>query len=353
MPRHALRWSAIALTSLGISTGCALQSSGTAEDLPFEVGSDAADETAIFGDGGSDTSTIDTSVEDTTVTTDTTPTDSIVSDSRLDVPPVDVGPDVPTCDESACGVLPGGAKRLGLVDRGVACPPGYTSSDVVEELAGGNGCTCSCALDAPTCPGAGAVKTGYGGSSTCGTTGATLTSAGAGACTALGFTGNLDNYFTATAVGVTGGACTANPVTVKSAVSQPKRLCEPGPGACGGSVCASPFAECVEVAGACPAAYPNAHTVGSDVAVACPACTCTLSRGACSGTVDFFGGAGCTGGKITLAVNGLCVPVPAGAGSITAFQYNPSAATGASCGPSFSSAPGTRTVAGQRSLCCR
>ncbi len=369
-----LAWTALLVA---LASACSLDAAGTSPADPFgDVGevdggsSDASSDTTTPEDTfapdtfepdtfAPDTFAPDTFVPDTfepdTFMPDTFVPDTFVPDTFVPdtfVPDTGADADGSTCSVTACGALPAGAKRVALVDRTVACPPGFTATDVVEAR-DGNGCTCGCALStSPTCPGAGAIATKYGTTAACGSTGATITSTASGTCTSLGFSGSLSSFFQATAPAPVGGACTASPTSDKAAVTRPRRLCEPGPTACAGDMCKTPFTECIEVTGACPATFPNVRTVGTDVILTCPACTCGTSA-TCTGKLTFYGNAGCGGGGTTLAVNGTCVSVPSSADSVSSFKYAPDAPTGASCTKSFDAAPGTRTFVGQRNLCCR
>lgn len=275
-------------------------------------------------------------------------------DTGVDTGVADALPDVVEdgggCDESKCGAAPTGAKHVGLVDRAIPCPPGWTQTDVVE-AGGADGCTCSCAVGAkPTCPGNGAITTAYGGTAACGSTGLTLTSAGTDVCGNLGVTGSTNKFFKGTAPAPIGGTCTPTAKTDKPGVQRNRRLCEPKAGSCLSPICTTPFLECVEVAGACPAGFPNARTVGSDFTLTCPACTCGLSS-SCSGTLTLYKDPDCKGPTTALNVDGTCTSTTDGV-TVTSFKYKPDAAT-ASCAPSFVAAPGTRTFILPRQLCCK
>jgi hypothetical protein len=324
----------VAVVVVAITTGCGFESGGTAsEDYFFDA--------ARIDDVAS----ADTRVDEPDTAIE--PVDSFVPDTA----PTDTAP---VCDTTACGALPmATVKRVALVDRGVACPAGFTSTDVVEGTAG-DGCACACTLGAPACPGAGAIPTFYSADTSCGTTGTSINSVGSGTCSTVGGGGgSLSTYFKATAPAATGGSCVAVPTNNPSAVARQRKLCEPNSGTCVAPICGSPYLECIEVAGTCPAQFPNRQTIGTSVSVTgCPACTCTLTRGSCTGNISFYG-TSCTGTPTTLPVDGTCALVPAGSGTIFSFKYTPNAVTGASCAPSYPTAPGTRTFAGQRNLCCK
>ena len=101
-------------------------------------------------------------------------------------------------------------------------------------------------------------------------------------------TATLRNSFKATVPDPTDGGCTPAPETDTAAVSVPRRLCELGTGGCIGDVCGAPFDECVEAAGPCPVGYATIHTVGTSIDVACPTCSCTLSAGSCTGSLQLY-----------------------------------------------------------------
>lgn len=336
-------WARWLLVSAALTVGGCLDAAGSS-DQPGDLG-DATDDAsgdALFppDDGGGDSNAADTAAEgaaDSGVAVDTATPDVPVDDS-------------PPCDESKCGAVPTGAKHVGLVDRSVPCPAGWTQTDVVEAN-GADGCSCSCAVGAkPTCPGNGAIATAYGGSAACGSTGLTLTSTATDACGNLGVTGSTDKFFKGTAPAPIGGTCTATPKTDKPAVQRNRRLCEPKAGSCQAPICSTPFVECVEVAGACPAGFPNARTVGTDFTLSCPTCTCGLSA-SCSGTLTLYKDNDCKGPTTTLTVDGTCVPATDGV-TVSSFKYKPSPAT-TSCAPSFTTAAGARTFVLPRQLCCK
>lgn len=353
-----------------LASACSLDAVGTAVDDPLgetgvqpdadvsdvsvdaTIAEDTRGEDAADADGPGDDGSIPDTWSPDTLVPDTGTPDTLVPDTGTpDTGTPDTGaPDA--CSLAACGAAPSGAKRVALVDRTIACPPGFTTTDVLEAKAG-DGCGCSCSVSSsPTCPGAGVIPTKYGTTSACASTGATLTSAGSGTCSSLGFSGTLSAWFSATAPGPVGGACASTPTTDKNAVSRPRRLCEPTLGACAGDTCKTPFTECIEIAGACPAAFPNARTVGTDVIVTCPACTCSVSA-SCKGEVTLYGNGGCGGSGTTLAVDGTCVSVPSSAGSVSTFKYTPDPPGAVACAASYTTAPGTRTFVSQRNLCCR
>lgn len=339
----------IAIASLA-TTGC-FTTAGSNDQPgidPGEVG-DALDDGSggdvLFppDDGGSDTG-------DANRTDTGGPLDTGVGDTGAADVPVDVADDGPGCDESKCGAVPTGAKHVGLVDRAIPCPAGYVQTDVVEATAG-DGCTCSCAVGAkPTCPGNGSIATAYGGTAACGSTGLTLTSPATDTCGDLGVTGSTAKFFKGTAPPPIGGTCTPTTKVDKAGVQRNRRLCEPKAGTCQAPICNTPFLECVEVAGACPAAFPNARTVGTDFALTCPACACGLSA-SCSGTLTLYKDADCKGPTTTLTVDGTCIATTDGV-TVSSFKYKPSPATTA-CTPSYTGVPGSRTFVLPRQLCCK
>ena len=347
----------IALATLLAALGCSVDSAGIADDQSF---GDAEGDTANGGSDSApaiDTGTIlptDGAPSDTSVAPDTFALDSAL-DSAPDVVPPDVGPEVPLCDLSSCATPPAGARRVGLVDRGVACPPGFKASDVFEPLAGADACSCACGLKSPTCPAAGSIATGYGKTDSCELSpGRSLGVAGSGVCAGLTPAGGFGAFFKATPLGPpSGGSCSVTLKADKGAGSQPLRLCEPNPTTCEAPICATAFTECIELSGACPSDYGTPRIVAADVTVSCPPCNCTLSSGTCAGRLDFFGGDGCAGTKTSLVADDSCVGVPAGAGTIKSYSYFPDPPSGASCAASYTTDVGTRTPVAPKQLCCR
>jgi len=333
----------IALLLVSLSAGCAFDAAGMGFDESFgnedSRAADALVDSMVVEDSAGDSFVADTFAADTFVSDTFVPPDTLVADTVV----------ADACTEASCGTMPAGAKRVALIDRAFACPPGFKATDVLEGT-GGNGCTCSCGLTGGgTCPATGALTTAYGDSGSCPTPGATLYPAGSGTCTALGFSGALHTSFKATPPAPYGGSCAPTPTTDKSAVTRPRRLCEPLAGTCAGPICGSSFTECIEYAGACPSAFPNARPVGTDAVVTCPACICSVST-TCSGTISFFSGNGCGGSATKLTVDGTCVS--SATDTVGSYQYVPDPAKSV-CKPSFSAAAGTRTLIGQKNLCCR
>jgi hypothetical protein len=191
-------------------------------------------DTALPDTAVADTALPDTAVADTALP-DTAVADTAVADTALPdtaVADTAVADTAPTCDESACAVVPTSAQRVALVDRTSACPAGWTSTDVVQAKAG-DGCACSCVLTtSPTCPANVNMATSYSDTAGCGSTGAVIKPSGSGVCTNLGFSGNLRAYFSATPPGPAGGAATATVGTDPAAISRPRRLCVPPAGSC-------------------------------------------------------------------------------------------------------------------------
>ena len=353
MLRRACAAFSIVIASV-LAAGCSLDTSGASSDVP--LGDTGGDSTIGFGDGGLDTApAFDTRPNETAIDSFVGVDSIVATDSGAEtITTPDTGPESPTCDTTACATPPAGAKRLALVDRSVACPTGFKQTDVVEAKSG-DGCGCSCTLTAPTCAAKIDLPTAYSDDGSCGNVGATLHPVTSGTCVDLGFTGNLHSDFSATPPAPTGGSCAKSGTSDATAITAQKRICEPMAGACFGDVCGGAFDECIETAGACPSAYPNPHTIGTSVGVTCPPCNCTLTAGTCTGTVDFFSGA-CAGGsgtgtKITLAANGTCVA--ASTKSVQSYDYVPNPVGGAGCTPSYTTDPGTPTIGGPRTLCCR
>ncbi len=354
----------VALAALSMA-GC-LGTQGSYADEPTGLDS-APVETSSGDDGGVDGSPTDTSTgSDTGAGTDTSTETSTSSDTGVDdtAPPTDSTPPPDTtpvdtgdtgCDESKCGALPTGAKRIAIVDRTVACPAGWTSTDVVDG-SGADACACSCAVGVkPTCAGTGSISTGYGSTSACSSTGGTVYSPAADVCGSFGGSVSIFDYFLGKPLGPLGGTCTPSLKTDKPAATRTRRLCEPKAGMCAGPLCeGTPFLECIELtaAGSCPAPFTRPRTLGSDFIVSCPTCTCGVNA-SCTGTLTFYDKGGCTGASVAVTVDGSCVAVPGGAkGGLETFKYKPDPVV-ASCTSSYASAPGTKTYITPRQLCCR
>ena len=354
---------------LSLGAGCSVDVSGTASDEPFdEAGSPVADsfgaplDTATARDSTLpvDAELLDTASPpdgtpppDTTPPPDGMPPPDTTPPPDSTPPPPDTTPPPPdgsTCDLSACGGAPGTAKLAALVDATIACPAGFKSTDVVEAMSG-DGCGCACTLSAGTCPSNAAVSTTFSDDGSCGNNGDVLTTGGCKAlATGVGFAGT---HFGASVPPPGGVACAAVRTTNKAVQTRTLHLCVPNTGTCFAAVCAAPFAECIEVAGACPSGYPTSRKVGSDLSITCAACTCATTTGKCGGTIEFASNSTCGGTKVSFPVDGGCSSVPGGTGTVRSFTYTPSGPTGSGCAPSFTAAPGTTTLGGPRSFCCR
>jgi hypothetical protein len=353
VPTHG--WTRWAVVYALCAAGCALDASGLADAVGLADGgvADALDPS----DGGPfDSSLVDAvGLQDGLVTDDASPDDVRLEDGLagdgLPVPtdasgsPDATGP----CDTSACGTPPASVKvRVALVDRTNPCPPGWKSTDVVEATPG-DGCQCTCALTtSPTCPSSGGLSTAFG-TMGCGSTGATLYPVASGGCTNFVGSGTLAAYFKGNPPSPLGGSCTGTTIPDKSAVARPRRLCEPLPGACAGSVCGAPFTECIEAVGACPASYPSSRRIGTGATLTCPTCSCSATA-TCSGVLTVYDGESCGGTAQKLTVDGTCgAASPQG---VASYRYV-TTATVPGCKPSYASVPGTRSLVEPRSLCCR
>jgi hypothetical protein len=361
--------------SAATSTGCSLDTSGSAPEIEgIDDSGEPFSDSSIFP--GDDSSTTDGDIPDegfdTTITDTGTPVDTGMPPVDTGMPPVDTGmppvdtgmppvdtgmPPVdtgPTCDTTGCAD-PMGAKRVALIDRSKMCPPGFSQTDVVEDK-GGDACTCGCGITNPVCPGAGEIQTKYGDSAACAGTGALkIYPTGTDVCTGLGLSGggNLAAFFGADAPPPVGGACSATGGSNKPGIVNQLRLCEATGGTCEKPICGAAFTECIEVAGSCPTAYPNARTVGADISLVCPTCSCTLDRGTCTGNIQFFGSPTC-GSKVgDFNADGGCSASGHSGENVKSFKYHPDAVKGQSCDPSYTSSPGTRSVIAPRNLCCR
>jgi hypothetical protein len=360
------RFAAVSLVLAACSVGCSLDTTGSSPDIEAfdDSGTTLADSAIFPGDDSTvpDSDLPESEPFDSTMTdTGTPPVDTGMPPVDTGMPPVDSGPvdtgmppvdTGPTCDTTGCAD-PMGAKRVALVDRSKACPPGFNQTDVVEDK-GGDACSCGCGLTNPTCPGAGDVPTKFGDSAACASVGATIHPTGTDVCVALPMGGgNLAAYFGATPIPPTGGACSATSMMNKPAITNALRLCEPLASTCVKPICGGAFTECIEVAGSCPTAYPNARTVGGDISLACPTCDCTLDRGTCSATIQFFGTNACGSKLGDFAADDSCFASMHGGDNVKSYKYHPNAPKGAGCAPSFTSSPGTRSVTSARNLCCR
>jgi hypothetical protein len=341
-----------ALVVLACLGGCSLSSEGLGTDDPItsDSGAGAVDSGVVLDDTtmADDTATIDSGappVIDSAKPDTAPPPDTAKPDTA---PPPDTGP---PCDETSCGANPTGAKRIGLGDRLIACPPGFVTTDIME-VRDGDACTCTCATTVPpSCPGTGSIPTWYSdGTATCATAAASVTSVGNTLCSSTGGPGMLHKYFRATPIPPMAGTCATNVFADKSAASRPRRMCEAA--ACAAPICTgTPWIECIEAA-TCGGAFPTQHLVGTDVGVTCPTCGCDTT-GTCSATMTFYANGDCTGGTSSVLVNDACGTVPAGGPpTVNSFRYA-AVLSSSACSPAYMKSKGAPVITGQRSLCCR
>jgi hypothetical protein len=222
-----------------------------------------------------------------------------------------------------------------------------------------------------------------------------------GSCTKADFAAAIDGPGGACTLGATlksaGGACTKLPADYKtSATSKAKVTPAPwqGPGACTqtqgtpgavllagqgqmcalaatlgggcavGGVCAptaaSQYSVCIAQNGdkACPAGYPNKHTVGTGYADkrTCGSCSCSVSATCVNPTETIYTQDNCSttgSGQVStvLTADGQCDDVNDGNGQ-TYVAYTYAATVSPSCGTTGGSVSGTVTVTGGQTVCC-
>jgi hypothetical protein len=326
-----MRICALALASLPIAA-CGLSLTGTAQP-------DATD--ASFADEGSVSAT----------------DGALAADAASDLGTSDVAEAAPAFDTGfVCTAPPGGWTRAAyLGDRSMTCPAGAASLDAVEHpTAAAGACSCgSCAITVHQSCSSGDVPTFYDStpSPTCGSGGATVRNAPAGACVNLGpFT--LGRHFRGTPPPPTGPSqCTIVAVGARGMVATtPVRVCTPAiPNDCS----LNNLGDCIASPGdvACPvdSPYQIKHLVGSDFTLTCGngTCTCDLTT-TCKGTLAVSGQSDC-GNSFSLDVDDKCN----GANQLS-YQYtrytgviaNESCAAGAAPAPSVE-------LTGPQTLCCR
>jgi hypothetical protein len=206
---------------------------------------------------------------------------------------------IPICNPATCA-LPSPPAGWDLVllgaSRADACPAGFDSSDAIESPSpGANACTCGACVTAGTNCFTGMIPTQYDDSGgACGTVGGSISASG----TCQSANGALGQHASATPPPAVKGTCTsASAPAPASVVSQLGRVCTLQAGTCNGVACGAPpsMKACIGAPGdvACP--IGTKHLVGSDVALACPPCGCTIASATCGGTLEFYSGSNCSG----------------------------------------------------------
>jgi hypothetical protein len=241
-------------------------------------------------------------------------------------------------------------------DPPTACPVDFTQTDAfTAPVAGAGTCECACNITTEPCV-VGMLPTYYSSNMSCGTQGATLNVNGT-ACTAIGFTGSLGNYYKSPPLPV-GGACTGAAVVDALKVTKTRtRACAPS-AQCLEDVCAgktpSGFASCIQSDGdvACPAGpFTKRTLVMADVEVACSACsTCTVSGQCTNPRIHFYSDSSCQNEVADLPSNGTCAST-GGGGSVSYFRYEVTVQNKACAATGPKTA--TLTPKGAVTVCCR
>jgi hypothetical protein len=270
----------------------------------------------------------------------------------------------PACSAYACTpTIPAGWALAILDPSGMAaCPKAYGGPTklVVDPDLGPATCSCTCAVSSPPSCVDGTVADTRGDNSACNdqTIGRPSNDGG---CVGVNGFGTLAPYHSIAPLPPTGGACSATPVTVLPAAGTVGQSCSYGGslgGGCSSGACApdpgSAYSSCVSHAGpvACPAGYPNKHSVGTALndTRACGSCAGTLATTCSNATLSFYTDGACQALAAAVPATGLCVSNPTGPG-INSYRY--SATTNAQCTTSTPSAPtGSATVAQPSTICC-
>lgn len=278
----------------------------------------------------------------------------------------DAAIDVPTCvtaSTTCITALAAGWSPVAFApDRGMACPAGYITLDLVTSPSvSEDACTCACQIDAadpPTC--AKGSFAGSTGSSSCTNTGATLIVDGGG-CTPIGFAAGVPAYGKYTPLPLTPGKCISSVNTdVTKLASPPVRGCVP-PAACMEDVClgaaAAPFRSCIAHDGdvACPPGpFANKIVAGARATLKCGGCATCANSATCSvASLRFYNNSSCTGELATRLADGNCNALASGNSGVTVSHFKYDVATNSpTCTPT--SDPITSVGLDQpRTICCR
>lgn len=259
---------------------------------------------------------------------------------------------VPVCNPPTCA-LPSAPAGWQLVLLGTSpadpCPTGFDSAEAIESpVAGANACACAACVKTGTNCSTGGIPTSYdSGGGACGTNGAQHQTNN-GLCRAQNGQFGTDARVDAPTAVL--GTCTSasSPVPANVA-SQPRRVCSPQTSTCTAAACAAPasMTACLAAPGdvACPSG--TKHLVGSDVAVACPACGCSITSATCGGTLAFYPSSNCAGTPVTLDV-GVCKAT--GGASFVSTKWTPVIASEVCA--TTPAAPTSVTLTGPQTICC-
>jgi hypothetical protein len=263
----------------------------------------------------------------------------------------------PCAGVSACsGETPVGWQHVARAESAASvCAAGLLASDVTEWVVAPGACGCDTPdIEQPNCQ-SGTVQVWHSGWSdgSCWNSGSSRNADGA--CHDPQYSFQFDWHYAAVGPGPVGGSCTAAGAVVAGALtSAPARLCAPEADACDGLLCAGGgLVECVIADGdlECPAGSPFSWrrlvSSGAPPALACPACSCTLST-SCAGTMTYFEDFGCSGQALAFPADGVCREAPWP--SAYSYRYTAVASATPSVSPPAGAAP---TVSGVRTLCCR
>ena len=338
--------------------GCGLDQAGQLQET--EAGPDVV----VILDGSNDRTVVDAPV-DSPVDLDASDGGTDASDGGTDASDAgtdasDAGADASDagCPLTACTVanVPGGWEPIAYQENTGACPATFNGTAyVTNPTVGGSTCTCGCSLTQnPVCD-VGTSQTYFSNAAGCGSTGQALTFGGSGCLNFPG--GNLANFYKSTALPVSGGACTAAPVT-GSAVETTAESCAPT--VCKEDICAgnvpATYAACIETPGdqACPGSSPFTvkHLIGTNTNVSCSnSCSCAAT-GTCSAPkIAFYSDNSCTSLTVTLASDNTCIGTGSGGSFVSSGKYS-ATLTNPTC-TKGGSTTATLDLQNKRTICCR
>jgi hypothetical protein len=252
-----------------------------------------------------------------------------------------------------------------------ACPGQFTQIDVNEGPNTSTACACNCTLQtSPTCP-AGAIPVKYDANFNhsplaCNLSGSPATMPASTSCSTMNYTGTPIGYQSLdleySLPGITGGSCSASGLSNAGNVtySAEERVCVPASQQCNGDQCTTPIGNglnvCIATSGStsCPGApFTHQHLVGGAATFTCSSTSCTCQpTGTCGGNVTLYTNTNCTGGTLSVPVDGMCHN-ESGAGSNTygSYEFTASPPT-SSCDPSGTSTAQNVGLQNEQTLCC-
>ncbi len=348
---------ALALTA-ALSAGCTLDLAG----LPVG-GSTGA------GGAGGVSSTTTSGVSSSGTTASCTPTGAEICDDGID----NDCNRAADCEDPACQAgfvcvpaIPSGWTVVAFsAQERPACPAAYaSSSDIVSAPTAAAACVCTCTEQKAASCTEGAVAIASQGSAPCPLSPNLYLEANGSKCSNAALASSKSGLAKISPLPPVQGTCNGAPQGTILPVDQGRSCAAAAVGvgcAAGGACVASPiapFVSCVEHDGieACPAGFPNGHSVGASAVDtrACSPCSCGTSATCSNPKLTLYKDALCTTGALELPASNSCDPVNDGTGnSYLSYKYTAAVVNGTCQKTSDSTPTGSLVLAGERTVCCQ